>query len=97
MFDEMHNELDEMRNDLAETQNELVDTKSDLVEIQSNLAKTQNNLNRMNAKYDRSVRNGVELMRSLGMSDQEIVSRLSEQYQLTEVQAASFLETQRSV
>ena len=65
-------------------------------EMQKDLDEAQNNLNRMNAKYDRSVRNGVELMRSLGMSDQEIVSRLCEQYQLTEIQAASFLETQRS-
>ena len=64
--------------------------------MQKDLDEAQNNLNRMNDKYDRSVRNGVELMRSLGMSDQEIVSRLCEQYQMTEVQAASFLATQRS-
>ncbi len=70
--------------------------QKDLDEAQNNLDEAQNNLNRMNDKYDRSVRNGVELMRSLGMSDQEIVSRLCEQYQLTEIQAASFLETQRS-
>ena len=61
-------------------------------EMQKDLDETQNNLNRMNDKYEQSVRNGVELMRSLGMSDQEIVSRLCDQYHLTEIQAASFLE-----
>jgi len=59
---------------------------------EKDLDETQNNLNRMNDKYEQSVRNGVELMRSLGMSDQEIVSRLCDQYHLTEIQAASFLE-----
>ena len=75
---------------------ELEDGSIANVEMQKDLDEAQNNLNRMNDKYDRSVRNGVERMRSLRMSDQEIVSRLCEQYQLTEIQAASFLETQRS-
>ena len=75
---------------------ELEDGSIANVEMQKDLDEAQNNLNRMNDKYDRSVRNGVELMRSLGMSDQEIVSRLCEQYQLTEVQAASFLAMRRS-
>ena len=105
MFDEMQNELDqmrshlsEMRNDLAETQNnltemhnDLAETQNNLVETQNNLAETQNDLSRMNAKYEQAVKNGVVLMRSLKLSETEIIDRLCTQYQLDEAQAKEYL------
>ncbi len=105
MFDEMQNELDQMRshlsdmrNDLAETQNNLTEMHNDLAETQNNLAETQNNLaetqndlNRMNVKYEQAVKNGVVLMRSLKLSETEIIDRLCTQYQLDEAQAKEYL------
>ena len=105
MFDEMQNELDqmrshlsEMRNDLAETQNnltemhnDLAETQNNLVETQNNLAETQNDLSRTNAKYEQAVKNGVVLMRSLKLSETEIIDRLCTQYQLDEAQAKEYL------
>lgn len=105
MFDEMQNELDQMRshlsdmrNDLAETQNnltemhnDLAETQNNLVETQNNLAETQNDLNRMNVKYEQAVKNGVVLMRSLKLSETEIIDRLCTQYQLDEAQAKEYL------
>lgn len=98
MFDEMQNELDQMRshlsdmrNDLAETQNNLTEMHNDLAETQNNLAETQNDLNRMNDKYEQAVKNGVVLMRSLKLSETEIIDRLCTQYQLDEAQAKEYL------
>lgn len=84
MFDEMQNELDEMRNDLAETQSELTETQNDLAE-------TQNDLTRMNDKYTQAVKNGVALMRSLKLSETEIMDNLRTQYGLDETQAKEYL------
>ena len=105
MFDEMQNELDEMRdylsdmrNDLAETQSELTEAQNnlaeaqnDLTETQNNLTETQNDLTRMNDKYTQAVKNGVALMRSLKLSETEIMDNLRTQYGLDETQAKEYL------
>ena len=88
---ETQNNLTEMHNDLAETQNNLVETQNNLAETQNNLAETQNDLNRMNVKYEQAVKNGVVLMRSLKLSETEIIDRLCTQYQLDEAQAKEYL------
>lgn len=77
MFDEMQNELDEMRDHLSEMRNDL--------------AETQNDLTRMNDKYAQAVKNGVALMRSLKLSETEIMEKLRTQYRLDETQAKEYL------
>lgn len=77
MIDVMQNELDQARNDLQEAKD--------------SLAIKQNDLDRMGEKYIQSVRNAVEIMRSMGLGEQEIMGRLCGQYQLGEGQAKEFL------
>ncbi len=84
MFDEMQNELDEMRDHLSEMRNDLAETQNDLAE-------TQNDLTRMNDKYAQAVKNGVALMRSLKLSETEIMEKLRTQYRLDETQAKEYL------
>ncbi len=84
MFDEMQNELDEMRDHLSEMRNDLAETQNDLTE-------TQNDLTRMNDKYAQAVKNGVALMRSLKLSETEIMEKLRTQYRLDETQAKEYL------
>lgn len=91
MFDEMQNELDEMRDHLSEMRNDLAETQNDLAETQNDLAETQNDLTRMNDKYAQAVKNGVALMRSLKLSETEIMEKLRTQYRLDETQAKEYL------
>lgn len=91
MFDEMQNELDQMRSHLNEMRNDLAETQNNLTEMHNDLAETQNDLNRMNDKYEQAVKNGVVLMRSLKLSETEIIDRLCTQYQLDEAQAKEYL------
>ena len=91
MFDEMQNELDQMRSHLSDMRNDLAETQNNLTEMHNDLAETQNDLNRMNVKYEQAVKNGVVLMRSLKLSETEIIDRLCTQYQLDEAQAKEYL------
>ena len=72
-------------------QNELGQARNDLQEAKDSLAIKQNDLDRMGEKYIQSVRNAVEIMRSMGLGEQEIMGRLCGQYQLGEGQAKEFL------
>lgn len=98
MFEEMQKELNEMRseyeetqNDLAKTKNNLVRAKNDLAETQSNLAETQNSLTEMSGKYIQSVKSTVKILRDMGLTDREILSKLCEENQLEEEQIKEFL------
>ena len=83
--------MEETRNSLEEAQNNLAETQNNLEEAQNNLEETQNNLDEMNEKYDQSIRNTVEILRDMGLHDQEIISKLSVKYQLAENQIKKYL------
>ncbi len=88
---EVRGNLEETRNSLEEAQNNLAETQNSLEEAQNNLEETQNNLAEMNEKYDQSIRNTVEILRDMGLHDQEIISKLSVKYQLAENQIKKYL------
>ncbi|GFI48569.1 hypothetical protein IMSAGC019_03906 [Lachnospiraceae bacterium] len=91
MIDVMQNEFGQARNDLQEAKDSLAIKQNVLIETQNDLAEAKNDLDRMGEKYIQSVRNAVEIMRSMGLGEQEIMGRLCGQYQLGEGQAKEFL------
>lgn len=105
MFEEMQKELNEMRseyeeaqNDLAEAKNNLAETQSNLAETQSNLAETQNSLTEtqnslteMSSKYIQSVKSTIKILRDMGLTDWEILSKICEENQFEEEQIKEFL------
>lgn len=65
--------------------------QKELTEMQSNLAETQSSLAEMTDKYDQSVKGTVKILRDMGLADQEIMSKLCEQYQFTQEQVKEYL------
>lgn len=74
-----------------EAQREKERIQGNLKETQSNLETAQKNLCEMENKYRQSLKSTVNLLRDIGLAEDEIVTRLCKQYQLTESQAKEYL------
>lgn len=95
MFDEMQRELDGTRNDLNAARSDLAEVRNDLAETQNDLAEAQNDLARLNDKYRQAIKKTAEILRSIGLSDPEIMDKLCSQYQLEKAQAEEYVKTCR--
>lgn len=93
--DEMRNECDEMRNERDEMRSEYKELSNKMTKMERHLAKAQKEKDEIEKKmameYSQSIRNAVEIMRSLNLGDQEIVGKLCGQYHFNEKQAEEFL------
>ena len=60
-------------------------------EMQRETEKMQDTLHRIESKYSQSLKNTVNILRDIGLSDAEILDKLCVQYQLEENQARNYL------
>ena len=84
MFEEMQRECEEMQKERNKMQKERD-------KMQDECDKMQNDLTEIDEKYKNVIIHTVEILRSLGLSDQEIMGKLCNQYQMDEVQAKEYL------
>lgn len=93
--DEMRNECDEMRSERNKMRSEYKELSNKMTKMERHLAKAQKEKDEIEKKmameYSQSIRNAVEIMRSLNLGDQEIVGKLCGQYHFNEKQAEEFL------
>lgn len=65
----------------------LEEMQREIDEMRDERKKFQNNIKEMEDKYNQSIRNTVDILRSIGLPDEKIISRLCTQYQFEETQA----------
>lgn len=91
MFEEMQRECEEMQKERDKMRKECEEMQKERNKMQNECDKMQNDLTEIDEKYKNAIIHTVEILRSLGLSDQEIMGKLCNQYQMDEVQAKEYL------
>ena len=105
MFEEMQRESEEIKREIEQIQKKKEQMQKEKERIQKEkeqiqkekediLRKTekmQDTVHRIESKYSQSLKNTVNILRDIGLSDEEILDKLCVQYQLEENQARNYL------
>lgn len=83
--------IDEMQ-DTIDAQKGMIDSQKDIIDTQQNVIDTQKSrIDEMQRAIEKNISGTVNLMKKVGMSRDEILKEIQEQYQLTREQAEKYV------
>ena len=91
MFEEMQRESEEIKREIEQIQKKKEQMQKEKEDILRETEKMQDTVHRIESKYSQSLKNTVNILRDIGLSDAEILDKLCAQYQLEENQARNYL------
>ena len=91
MIDEMQDTMDEMQGAIDEMQGTMDEMQGTMDEMQGTMDEMQDTIDEKNCIIEGSIRNAIQLMRRLKLSEEEICESIEKQYHITKEQAENYL------